>query len=643
MKLRWQFGIIAGIFLAIFTLYPQMKMLYLRGDDWNGHYAYNDIDEVAYASYVRALIDGRPRKNDPYTGRDESQQTPQPESLFSIQFAAPYTIAIPARIFGIGTPWAMTLSGALAGFLTALAGFWLAGRMTGDSWFAMAASLVMFAGGALAAGEGAISEILFVDGFSYPYFPGFRRYIPAMAMPAIFAMFGLIWKMLEGGWLMAEAFRDLPPLPRNAATPPKQGGEFEEAGHKRHRSDGSNPKPKILNSKLLFGTLATLCFAYTVYSYFYIWTTAVAWMGCLALVWLLERPHGWRNDLKALGAVGAAMALVLLPYTFMLSNRSDTLDHVQLLVHTRMPDLFRFPEYIAFVVLLLLIAGIVTRQIVMKDRSTLFALSLALVPFAIFNQQIITGRSLQPIHYQVFIGNYVAMAALMVTIGILCKKSLVNRKVLTKIACASLSAAAIVWGFVECHYTVRVLDEANIERDLAYPAAKRLEELAKNDPDPHRTTILLFDMIQSDDFPSVAPQNVLWARHQHVFAGLSWEESKERYYQFLHYSNIDEKGLDYLLKKDFISQIALFGWGRHSDRLSSESKPLTFGEVGEEVAAYARYRANFGRRETLNPLLSYIVVNNEANSDLSIVDQWYERREPETIGKYTIYRVVLRQ
>ena len=65
MKLRWRFGIIAGLFLAVFSLYPQMKMVYLRGSDWQGNYAYNDIDEVAYAAYLRALIDGRPRKNDP--------------------------------------------------------------------------------------------------------------------------------------------------------------------------------------------------------------------------------------------------------------------------------------------------------------------------------------------------------------------------------------------------------------------------------------------------------------------------------------------------------------------------------------------------------------------------------------------------
>ena len=629
MKLRWQFGIIAGIFLAIFTLYPQFKMLYLRGEDWNGHYAYNDIDEVAYASYVRALIDRRPRKNDPYTGRDDTAQTPQPESLFSIQFAAPYTVAIPARILGIETPWAMTLSGALAGFLAALAGFWLIGRMTGDSWYAMAGSLVIFAGGALAAGEGAISEILF-DGFSYPYFPGFRRYIPAMAMPAIFAMFGCIWMMLaETGRVDADGSR--------SNTKDSAGPEADL------KSQSSNSRFQISFLKLAYGILATLCFAYTVYSYFYIWTTAAAWLGCLVIVWLIERPDGWRKDLKSLGAVAGAMFLVLLPYAYMLSNRSDTMDNVQLLVHTRMPDLYRVPEYIAFAVLLLLIAGISTKRIAMNDRSTLFALSLALVPFVIFNQQILTGRSLQPIHYQVFIGNYVAAAALMVTLGILLKKTFEAGKFVTKAACAVIALLAVVWGFVECHYTVRVLDEANVERDIAFPVGPRLEELSKADPDPHRTTILAFDMIQSDDLPTIAPQNVLWARHQHVFAGLSWEESKERYFQFLHYSNIDEKGLDYLLKRDFISQIALFGWGRHTDRLSSESTPLTYGEVGKEVAKYAAYRANFGRQQASNPLLSYAVLNNEAGSDLSVLDEWYDRREIETIGKYTLYRVRLRE
>ena len=194
MKLRLRYGIIAGIFLAIFSLYPQGKLIYNRGwSEWNGHYAYNDIDEVAYASYIKALIDGRPRKNDPYTGRDDSPETPQAESLFSIQFAGPYTIAIPARIFGIPATWAMTISGC--------------GRGVPDGARDLLADRNDHRRFALCdgrrsdrpvprctlRGEGAIGEIL-DTGFSYPYFPGFRRYIPAMAFPAFFLLVGLVWK-----------------------------------------------------------------------------------------------------------------------------------------------------------------------------------------------------------------------------------------------------------------------------------------------------------------------------------------------------------------------------------------------------------------------------------------------------------------
>ncbi len=610
MSLRWQFGIIAGIFLAIFTLYPQMKMLYLRGDDWQGHYAYNDIDEVAYGSYVRALIDGRPRKNDPYSGRDQSSATPQPESLFSIQFAAPYTIAIPARILGIGAPWAMTLAGAFAGFLAALAVFWLIGEITGNSWFALAASLTVFCFGALAAGEGAISEILF-NGFSYPYFPGFRRYIPAMGFPAFFALCGFVWMMLRGS-------------DQSSAV----------SGHIKV-SFRRNPQ-------LLYGVLSTVCFAYCVYTYFYIWTTAAAWLVCLTAVWLIARPLSLRSDLKALAGVGAAWVAVLVPYAYMLSNRSHSMDEVQLLVHTRMPDLTRFPEYISFAVLILLMIGIAAKIIEIKDRSTLFAFSLAMVPIAVFNQQIITGQSLQPIHYQVFIGNYVSLLALTVAVGILWKSKLNTNLPISKAVCLIISLLAVIWGFVECHYTVRVLDDVNIARDQALPVARRLEEFAKNDPDPNRTTVLSFDGIFADDMPTVAPQNVLWSRHQHVFAGLSWQESKERYYQYLYYSNVDEKTLDHLLKNDFVSMIALFGWGRHTDRLSSDAKPLTYGEIADETHKYAEYVKNFNVENAANPKISYVIIQNMSDTNLTNLDKWYQRDNGEVIGDFLLYRVKLR-
>ncbi|MEQ1643840.1 MAG: hypothetical protein ABL959_10385 [Pyrinomonadaceae bacterium] len=631
MKIQWRFGIIAGLFLAIFSLYPQMKMIYLRGAEWNGHYAYNDVDEVAYGSYLKALIDGRPRKSDPYTGRDDSVATPQPESLFSIQFAGPMTVAIPARILGIGAPWAMTISGAVAAFLTALAIFWLLGMITGDSIFAMAGSLVVLAGGALWAGEGAIGEILGTS-YSYPYFPGFRRYIPAMAFPAFFGLIGVVWKIF------------------NRET--REIGEKEEADFARESPEHSELEIQIprfeghrlFSSSPLLHFLAVLSFGYTVFSYFYVWTTAAAWLGFFGLLLVVARPLGVWGDVKKLALLGAGCLAVLAPYAYLLSKRSHTMDDVQLLVRTRALDLTRTPELIGFVVLAVIAAGVLLKMFALRDRATLFAISLALTPMIVFNQQLITGQALQPIHYQVFIGNYVAGLAVVVTFGLIWRTADGRERIGGKLAMATLALIAAGWGFVECHYTVRVLDDVNVMRDEAYPIGKRLTEIAANDPNKYKQVVLHLGIAEGDDLPTIAPQSVLWARHQHVFPGLDWQESKERYYQQLLYQGVSERQLANGMKKgeDFVSMIALFGWGRHTDRLNSEYKPLTFGEIDAEARKYTDYARNFNATAAGIPQLNYLVTPIELEPYLDNVDKWYERTDREQLGKYVLYRLALK-
>ena len=595
-NVKWKLGIIAGIISAVFALYPQMKLIYMRGGEWQGNYAFNDIDEVAYASYLRALIDGRPRKNDPYTGRDESKETPQPESLFSIQFAAPYLVAIPARVLGIGAPWAMTIAGAFAGFALAFAVFWLAARITDDSWFAMMSGIMVVSGGALAAGEGAIGEI-FGTGFSYPYFPGLRRYIPAIAIPVFFVLCLALWNLVNS----------------------------------------SENK-----TRFIFGSIGVAGFGFMVFSYFYIWTTAAAWLGCLGLLWIAVRPEGFARDFRAFSAIGAGCVSLLLPYAYLLSKRAESMDNVQLLVKTHAPDFSRFPLYIAIFVLVILIAGILIKTITIKERAPLFAASFALTVIVVFNQQVVTGHALQPIHYQVFIGNYVAALALVLSLGLVLRPLMLKRELLARVVISIFSLLFVIWGFVECHYTVRVLDDANIIRDKGIPVAKRLEELGADLG--NKQTVLSFSMTQADDLPTIAPQNVLWARHQHVFAGLSWEESKERYYQYLYYSNVDENSLAERLKDgDYVSMIALFGWGRHSSRLSSEATPLKYHEIDEEALKYGNYRRNFGLKEASNPVISFVVVPQKWNGDLSIVDQWYDRDNGESLGDYVLYKVKLKE
>ena len=611
MKLRWRFGVVAGLFLAVFSLYPQLKLVYNRGGDWNGHYAYNDIDEVAYASYLKALIDGRPRKNDPYTGRDDSPDNPQPESLFSIQFAAPYSIAIPARILAVDAPWAMTISGAVAAFLTAIAIFWLIGMITGDSLFAMAGSLIVLCFGALFAGEGAIGEIL-GTGYSYPYFPGFRRYIPAMAFPAFFALVALVWKLL------------------NRET--------------RERNE-TNPKSKIQNPKsLILISLSVVAFGYTVFSYFFVWTAAAAWLGCLGLCWLVVRPDGFWKDFKHLALLAVGCGVSLIPYAYLLSNRARSMDEVQMLVNTHFPDLTRVPELISFVVLAVIAVCVLLKVLTLKDRGTLFAISLALTQVVVFNQQVITGQELQPIHYQVFIGNYVAGLALVVTLGLLWQNLKDRERLPMRIIIAGFAMVAAAWGFVECHYTVRILDDVNIARDEAFPVAQRLAEIGKNDPDAHKRVVLHLGLAEADDLPTIAPQSVLWARHQHVFTGTNWQQNKERYYQLLCYQGVDSRRLAEGMKKDgdFVSMIALFGWGRHTDRLNSAYKPLTLGEIDEEARKYADYCSNFDAARPDVIRLDYLITPADRVEYLGDIDKWYERDAGETYGKYVLYRLKLK-
>lgn len=598
MKLRWQFGIIAGIFLAVFASYPQLKMWYLQGDDWQGHYAYNDIDEVAYAAYLKALIDGRPRKNDPYTGRDDTARDPQPESLFSVQFAAPYTIAIPARIFGVPATWAMILAGALAGFLTAFACFWLIGMLTKNSLFAMMGSLVVLCGGALAAGEGAIGEILGIGG-SYPYFPFLRRYIPAVPFPVFFALIGSVWLFV---------------------------------------------KNENLSRRILWCVVSALCFSYLVFSYFYLWTSAAAWLFCIASLWLIIRPNGWAKDFQGFAALGGACLIPLAVYAFMLSNRVEAMDsEVLLLVYTRAIDLWRFPQLIGLISNAILAVSIWRGIIRLKSPETVFAFSFAVVPFVLFNQQIITGRTLQPIHYEVFIGNYIAALGLVVSLGLIFRKVLKENSVRLKAVLIFVSIAAIVWGFVECHYTVRVLDEANLIRDRGMPLARRLVELSKSSPDPHKSTVFSLSNLHADDSPTIAPQNVLWARHQHVFVGLTWQGNKERYYQYLYYQNLDEKWLEKRLRQgDFVTMITLFGWGRHTNRLSPAAKPLTSEEITLEARRFGEYRRNFDFEKASNPRLSFLVLPSDWNMNFENLDRWYERSGEEEIGMYKLYKLKLR-
>jgi len=93
---------------------------------------------------------------------------------------------------------------------------------------------------------------------------------------------------------------------------------------------------------------------------------------------------------------------------------------------------------------------------------------------------------------------------------------------------------------------------------------------------------------------------------------------------------------------DFVSMIALFGWGRHTDRLNADYKPLTFGEIDAESQRFADYVRNFdtGRPDVVR--LSYLIAPAEDVSGLETIDKWYLRDDGEAYGNYVLYHLTMR-
>lgn len=610
----WRLGVVAAVAVMLLALYPQLNFWRVRGQNWAGSYAYLDTDEEAYAAYLNALIDGRPRRNDPYTGRDDRADSPQPESLFSIQFLPAYATALTARALRLNAQQMFILLTCLAALAASLALFYLLASATGDDRVAAVGVLCVLCLGTLASAHSA-GLGLFGLKSGYAYFPFLRRYIPAAAFPFYFVFCELV-----------------------------------------RRSVTVENKRRAWRVWLL-ETAAGLCFAVLVYSYFYLWTAAAAWLALVMLLWFVARPRGWRRDIKSLSIIASLAAIALVPYLILLSHRAATTDTVQVLTHSRAPDLFRAPEFIGAFVICLLAWGARRGLLNRRDKRVLYAASHALLPFVVFNQQIVTGRSLQPIHYEQFIANYVAMIALALACALVWPARATSeesqgarrRRSRALILAATL---ALCWGIIETTVAARIFLRLNLFRDQAMPVALRVAELerARQDGNSMREkhlappVVLCQHPIQADAFPGVAPQAVLWAPHTHVFAGVTLEEDRERFYQRLYYTDVDAQDLaDELARKDFYHLVALFGWDRANFGLTVNPAPITDEEINNEIQNYADYIASFNRARASRLPLSYIITLADEEPSFANLDRWYTRDEGERFGLFTLYRVRLRQ
>jgi hypothetical protein len=552
------FGIFAAVVVSVITLLPQIYLCYQRGSDWNGQYALFDSDEIAYAAYVRALMDHRPRRNDPYTGLDNTQA----ETLYSIQFIPAYSIAIPARLARISASTAFIVLSVSVAFASSIVLFCILFDLLGDGLLSAfgAVTILLMAGFA-----GAAPWNFFAPHVSFPFL---RRYLPAFPFPFFFAMVWFMWRALtRNSWMWA--------------------------------------------------VLASISLPIQIYSYFFVWTAAAAWILTLAVLWLATQPvrrYLWR----VFGTVAAVAAMALIPYISLLRHRAAVTDDAQLLEFTHAPDLLRGPEVYGFLIALILVRR------GWRNPKTVFALSIALAPFVIFNQQILTGRSLQPFHYEQFITNYSVLLA-----GVFAVAS--SRAIARRVQIYG-GIIFLLLGFAYSAAIAERTFDFSREVDKARAAALRL-----NGPG----TVFATNRYLITTVPAVTSNPVLWARYMYTFSNVDRTQQKFRFYKYLYFSGATKEDVRRLLERpDAAVRQDVFGAERANPMLTTQPLTITSQDIESAVDEYVRFTLTIDRREATTPVLSYAIV--QPNDDLANLDKWYQRDAGERVGEFTIYRLTVR-
>lgn len=611
---RW--AIAAAAAFTLLAIAPQLWFIVGRGQEWNGSNAITHTDEVAYSAYVSSLIRGRPRRNDPYTGRQDTASSRTPESLFSIQMIPAYAVAIPAKALGLSSSTVFIIAPIFCALASAFAIFWLVSIVSGDRRIGAAAIWIVLGFGTLLAGQGMIRYILtrpflipksISDMVQLPsvfHLPFLRFYQPAIGFPLFFLLCGLVWFAL------------------------------------------ANPNNR---KALSAAAAAAITFGVLVFTYFFLWTAAAAWLICIIGLWLIVRSQDRRRTLIVAATIGTVAVPTLVSYFWLLAHRASTVDAAQALVATHRPDLFRIPEVIAFITLGVLAVGLLRRSFQLQDGRVLFIASLDLSIIAIFNQQVLTGRSLQPFHYEWFIANYCVSVAFIIAVVLVSNAS--NRLSFLNKRLLIIAAIALLWTVGEVWLAATLNRPHNDHIDEGRLVAERLRDLSSTDGTSEAEkvstdfpVVLVADLKMADRLPTDAPQVPLWAPHMLVFPGVSEDENRQRFFKQLYYLGFDEnrvyKELD---QGDWTFYAGLFPYYRLSPVTRGNASPITPEELRTQVHEYTSYSNGFTREQATNPRLSYLVVQADEPADFANIDRWYERDRGEVFGKFVLYRLKLRE
>ncbi len=594
-EVRWRWGLLAAVAMALLSLYPQIDLWVTRGAQWNGSFASQSYDEEIYAAYINGLALGRPRLSLPL--EIPTPNKPSYESFYSIQLVPAYLVSTFVRASGFTVSEAFILLTPLMAYLSTLVLFNLFVSITRDERFAAVSAVGALVFGTLAARHSVMLDWLGMSGW-YGSFLFLRRYTHAVSFPMFLLFIVLIWHLFT--------LRE---------------------GRSR-----------------IISIAAAVTFVLLIFSYAFMWTAALAWLVCFTAVWLIARPLEWRRVVVLLLPLFLMGASALALYAMFLQRRDPEFDRLQLLEFTRAPDFYRAPIWISVIVIFLLIWAIRRGWAEWRQPAILLTLSFALTPLAVFNQQIVTGRSLQPDHYEMFSANYVALVAVSLIAFTIWKGHQGSpERPLARWVIALLGCAIIGWGLLEIGVITLKNRERNVQRDSFVPVTRRLTQLAiaQGKGAVDREVVFSPDVIVvSENVSALAPQAPLMSMTLPFAAGLSIQEWRERYFQYLYYCGAQPNDLLRALREnEMVSTMSTFGYERYNPNLTNDFRPVTDDEIQEKVREYTRYIGSFNLQHSTYPRISYVVVEKNSDFDFSNLDRWYSRDAGELIGPFALYQV----
>jgi hypothetical protein len=576
---RWKLGLLAGFAVMLVTMIPQVSLWVDRRGESHGAFAITDPDELVYSAYLNSIVNGKPRRNDPFLPR-ANEAAVNHETYFSIQFFPPYAVAFVTRFLGLSTSTAFILLTPFLALASSLAIFWLLLEVTGDDKASAVGVLLVLLCGLLA------SANLLIENNYYAVFSFLRRYIPAVPFPLFFVFCVCVLRALS--------------------------------------------RSGIASTK--WAVAAGITLLLLIYSYFYLWTGAAALLFVLCFLWLIFFPEARLRVFKIAAIIGGIAIVALVPYFRLLGQRSRVIDDDQALLLTRAPDLFRFTEILGAVLLAAIAYGVRKHRLHLRSPSVLFAASCATTPFVVLNQQVITGRSLQPFHYEQFILSYLILVAAVI-VDSLWWKRLRRHQILWV-------ALALVVGVSLAAKTTKVNSSQNLTTDKAVPLFATIEADVKRNP---RIGFVLFDRtLLAAAAPSYTTSlPLLWSPYTYTYGSLTHHEDNQRLFQYFYYLGVDEKKFESLLDGQLYSA-AVFGLHRVNPSLTRNFVPITADEIRAQIRAYSHYKQHFSDKDARLWPLSHVVLTADRNYDLSNLDRWYEWDNGQRIGDTVIFRLMRR-